>query len=108
MAIGRFNGAATIKICRRLTIDLRCAFKMHSEKLSPVIHGENGISQKARLHAGQASHYISLTRLATSGTLEVNGQKLAVTGVAWMDHEFFTDQLEASQAGWDWLEYPTR
>jgi predicted secreted hydrolase len=26
-----------------------------------------------------------------------------VTGLAWMDHEFFTHQLEADQAGWDWL-----
>jgi predicted secreted hydrolase len=76
-------------------------FKMHSEK-PPVIHGENGISQKGS-HAGQASHYISLTRLATSGTIEINGQTLALDGLAWMDHEFFTDQLEANQAGWDWL-----
>jgi predicted secreted hydrolase len=26
-----------------------------------------------------------------------------VTGSAWMDHEFFTHQLEAQQIGWDWL-----
>jgi predicted secreted hydrolase len=76
-------------------------FKMHSEK-PPVIHGENGISQKGS-HAGEASHYISLTRLATSGTIELNGQELVVSGLAWMDHEFFTDQLEANQTGWDWL-----
>src|SRR6202035_441966 len=76
-------------------------FRMHSEK-PPVIHGEKGVSQKGS-QAGEASHYISLTRLATSGTIEVNGQKLVVDGLAWMDHEFFTDQLEANQAGWDWL-----
>jgi predicted secreted hydrolase len=74
---------------------------MHSQK-PPVIHGENGVSQKGE-NAGEASHYISFTRLATSGSIDLNGAKLDVTGLAWMDHEFFTDQLEPDQAGWDWL-----
>jgi predicted secreted hydrolase len=26
-----------------------------------------------------------------------------VSGLAWMDHEFFTHQLEQDQVGWDWL-----
>jgi predicted secreted hydrolase len=74
---------------------------LHSEK-PPVIHGENGVSQKGS-DPGEASHYISLTRLATSGSIELNGVKLDVTGTAWMDHEFFTHQLEPDQVGWDWL-----
>lgn len=76
-------------------------FNMHSEK-PPVIHGENGVSQKGA-NPGEASHYISLTRLATSGSIELNGTKFDVTGTAWMDHEFFTHLLEADQVGWDWL-----
>jgi predicted secreted hydrolase len=68
----------------------------------PVIHGENGVSQKAE-GPGRASHYISLTRLATVGEIELRGQKIQVAGAAWMDHEFFTHQLEADQVGWDWL-----
>jgi predicted secreted hydrolase len=28
---------------------------------------------------------------------------LAVTGEAWMDHEFSSSQLGAGQVGWDWL-----
>ena len=74
---------------------------VHSEK-PPVIHGENGVSQKAE-GPGRASHYISLTRLATSGSIELSGKKFEVTGTSWMDHEFFTHQLEAHQTGWDWL-----
>jgi len=74
---------------------------LHPEK-PPVIHGENGESQKSE-GAGHASYYFSLTRLAASGQLELNGQTLEVTGLAWMDHEFFTHQLESSQVGWDWL-----
>ena len=68
----------------------------------PVIHGESGISQKAE-GAGHASHYISLTRLNTQGEIELGGRKFSVTGAAWMDHEFFTHQLEADQVGWDWM-----
>lgn len=68
---------------------------------SPVIHGRDGVSQKAA-GAGRASHYYSLTRLETRGTLRINGEKLPVTGLSWMDHEFGSNQLGPNQAGWDW------
>ncbi|MGB2623493.1 MAG: lipocalin-like domain-containing protein [Candidatus Acidiferrum sp.] len=74
---------------------------LHPEK-PPVIHGENGVSQKAE-GAGHGSYYFSLTRLAASGKLELNGEQFEVSGLAWMDHEFFTHQLESNQVGWDWL-----
>jgi predicted secreted hydrolase len=74
---------------------------LHPEK-PPVIHGENGVSQKSE-GAGHASYYISLTRMSADGLVELNGEKLNVSGLAWMDHEFFTDQLEPGQIGWDWL-----
>lgn len=68
----------------------------------PVIHGENGVSQKAD-GPGRASHYISLTRMKTTGEIQLGGRKFQVTGTAWMDHEFFTHQLDTDQVGWDWL-----
>jgi predicted secreted hydrolase len=68
----------------------------------PVIHGKNGVSQKAQ-GPGQASHYISLTRLITDGEIEMRGSRFPVSGVAWMDHEFFTHLLEPNQVGWDWM-----
>ena len=74
---------------------------LHTEK-PPVIHGENGVSQKAE-GPGRASHYVSLTRLATSGVIELGGKRFEVSGTSWMDHEFFTHQLEPNQTGWDWL-----
>ncbi|HMD39306.1 MAG TPA: lipocalin-like domain-containing protein [Candidatus Acidoferrum sp.] len=74
---------------------------LHPQK-PPVIHGENGVSQKSE-GPGHASHYISLTRLTASGQLELNDEKFEVSGLAWMDHEFFTHQLEPDQVGWDWL-----
>jgi predicted secreted hydrolase len=76
-------------------------FTLRSEK-SPVIHGENGVSQKAE-GPGRASHYISLTRLVANGRIELAGKQFDVAGLAWMDHEFFTHQLAANQVGWDWL-----
>lgn len=68
----------------------------------PVIHGRNGVSQKAQ-GEGRASHYISLTRLAANGTLTIQGKEWKVEGLAWMDHEFFTHQLASDQSGWDWF-----
>ena len=64
----------------------------------PVIHGENGVSQKAG-QAGQASYYVSFPLLAVQGKL--NGAN--VSGTAWMDHEWFSNQLAPNQAGWDWF-----
>ena len=69
---------------------------------APVIQGRDGISRKAA-DAGHASHYVSLTRLETSGTIELNGARYRVDGTSWMDHEFFTGGLDASESGWDWL-----
>lgn len=81
------------------------SFSLHSEK-PPVIHGVNGISQKAA-GAGHASHYISFTRLRTNGTIELRGElagkSFEVLGTSWMDHEFFTHSMEPEQVGWDWL-----
>ena len=63
-----------------------------------VINGKDGVSQKGPA-AGEASHYLSFTRLRAQGQL--NG--LAVSGVAWMDHEFFTEPADPTLAGWDWF-----
>ncbi len=68
----------------------------------PVVHGRDGISQKAE-GAGYASHYYSITRLATGGTLTAGGRSLNVTGQSWMDHEFGSSQLREYQVGWDWF-----
>ena len=77
------------------------SFALHSEK-PPVIHGINGVSQKAA-GGGHGSHYISCTRLLTTGTIESAGRSSEVRGTSWMDHEFFTHSMEAEQVGWDWL-----
>jgi predicted secreted hydrolase len=68
----------------------------------PIIHGKGGVSQKGE-GAGYASHYYSLTRLQTTGTLTVNGRTARVEGWSWMDHEFGSSQLHDDHEGWDWF-----
>jgi predicted secreted hydrolase len=68
----------------------------------PVIHGEQGISQKGS-QPGNASHYYSLTRMPTRGVLQAESKEWKVTGLSWMDHEFGTSFLEKEQVGWDWF-----
>jgi predicted secreted hydrolase len=84
-----------------ITSDFALHLVMNSRK-PPVVHGQNGISQKGT-GVGNASHYISFTRLLTSGTVELNGKSYSVEGTSWMDHEFFSSGLDKGEVGWDWL-----
>lgn len=77
------------------------AFDLRPAK-APVIHGRDGISQKAE-GAEHASHYVSFTRLITAGSIEVGGKTYQVQGTSWMDHEFFSESLDTTESGWDWL-----
>jgi predicted secreted hydrolase len=68
----------------------------------PAVHGRGGVSAKGP-RPGSGSHYYSLTRMPTRGTLVVRGDSLAVQGTSWMDHEFGSGRLEDTHAGWDWF-----
>ncbi len=67
-----------------------------------IINGEDGVSQKAA-GPGQASHYVSFPLLSAVGSIRAGGRDYQVSGQAWMDHEWFTHQLEANQTGWAWF-----
>jgi predicted secreted hydrolase len=69
---------------------------------SPVLHGEGGLSRKG---AGEKeySSYVSITRLATKGTLLRGGRREAVSGSSWFDHEWGPGVLPSEAAGWDWF-----
>lgn len=75
--------------------------RLEAEK-QPVKHGLDGFSRKGS-QSGNASYYYSLTRLGSSGQLILNHEKIEVSGLSWMDHEFGTSFLEPSQQGWDWF-----
>jgi predicted secreted hydrolase len=93
----KWDQAAGSQMLTAVAEDIRFTLRL-TPRTPPVIHGENGVSQKAA-GAGEASHYVSLPRLDVSGKL--NGVEVA--GSAWMDHEWFTHQLEPNQQGWDWF-----
>jgi len=92
------------------TIDVRASdaaseisiqFQLNAKK-DAVLHGKNGYSQKGP-DPGNASAYVSWTRLATRGTLQIGGKNLNITGESWFDHEWGTSQLSSGVVGWDWF-----
>jgi predicted secreted hydrolase len=68
----------------------------------PVVHGLHGVSVKGPL-PGEASQYISFTRIASRGTLDWKGKHYALSGSSWMDHEFFSEPSDNQLEGWDWF-----
>ena len=68
----------------------------------PVLQGDRGYSRKGP-EPGNASYYVSLTRLASQGAVTVGGKTFAVTGLSWMDHEWSTSALGPEQVGWNWF-----
>lgn len=69
---------------------------------SPALHGRQGISRKGAAPE-QASHYYSLTHLATKGQIRVGTETFTVAGLSWMDHEFGSADLGRDVVGWDWF-----
>lgn len=68
----------------------------------PALQGVGGLSAKSG-DAGNASHYYSLSRLITDGSITLDDQTFAVSGTSWMDHEFSTSALGTDATGWDWF-----
>ena len=66
-----------------------------------VAFGERGLSRKGADPAA-VSWYWTYTRLIAAGTLFRDGEEIALTGVAWMDHEISSSQLGSDLDGWDW------
>jgi len=65
---------------------------------APLLQGEAGFSRKGP-RPEEASFYYSRPQLAVSG--KVDGE--AVTGSAWLDHEWSSQYLAPEAAGWDWV-----
>jgi predicted secreted hydrolase len=67
-----------------------------------VLQGDAGFSRKGSA-PGSASYYYSYPRLPVRGHVQVDGERSAVEGLAWMDHEWSTSVLAPDQVGWDWF-----
>ena len=80
------------------------ALRLTLEPAKPVVvHGRDGVSRKVARDPRAVSHYLSFTRLSAAGTIAIDGREHAVSGTAWMDHEFFSDYPFEGRLGWDWL-----
>jgi len=66
-----------------------------------VFHGQEGYSQKS--DSGRASYYYSQPFYEVSGTLSLPEGEVAVTGTAWLDREWASQPLAATQVSWDWF-----
>ena len=92
--------AETMRLRGSIRSDARFQLRLVPRK-PLVIFGTDGVSRKGRSETA-ASHYLTFSRLAVTGELEWFGERMGVSGQAWMDHEISSSQLAADQAGWDW------
>ncbi|MBA4142963.1 MAG: carotenoid 1,2-hydratase [Nitrosospira sp.] len=68
----------------------------------PMLQGEDGFSRKGP-RPEQASYYYSQPQLKVSGSVIRNNKETAVSGIAWLDHEWSTEILDPDADGWDWI-----
>lgn len=68
----------------------------------PLLQGDQGVSRKGS-DPRSASHYYSVPQLRVSGTLARNGKTAAITGSAWLDHEWSSRYVAQGAVGWDWI-----
>lgn len=68
----------------------------------PIVEqGQHGYSVKSR--DGHASHYYSQPAYRVSGTLTLPDGPVTVSGQGWLDREWSSQPLSATQSGWDWF-----
>jgi predicted secreted hydrolase len=67
-----------------------------------LLNGVNGYSQKGPMPAS-ASYYYSQPQLRVAGNIARGGKRNAVTGIAWLDHEWSSQYLDPNADGWDWV-----
>ena len=69
---------------------------------APMLNGGMGFSRKGPSPLA-ASYYYSLPHLSVRGDITRDGRREAVSGEAWLDHEWSSEYLEPEAAGWDWV-----
>ncbi len=84
-------------VAREFAFDLR-----FTSRQPIVLNGESGYSRKGPAST-QASYYYSRPQLAVTGTVTLGGQDSAVSGIAWLDHEWSSEYIASGAAGWDWI-----
>jgi predicted secreted hydrolase len=79
------------------------AIDLTLQAVKPIVEqGEHGLSRKSEA-PGNASYYVSFTRLTTQGQLTLDEQTRSVKGESWFDHEWSTSALGQNVIGWNWF-----
>jgi len=78
----------------------RYAFDLAADKPF-ILHGDKGFSRKSE--DGRASYYYSQPFFRIDGVLVLHGNKVKLSGLAWMDREWSSQPLAPTQKGWDWF-----
>jgi predicted secreted hydrolase len=73
-------------------------FLLNLERKPMLINGNGQIKME-----GGKSYYYSLTRLKTSGQIDINGRTFAVSGISWMDHQW--GNFHVITRNWDWFSF---
>jgi len=94
--------ASTLPIRLRAAEDAASVDLVLDSARPVVLQGDRGLSRKGAT-PGNASYYYSMTRLATRGTVRIDGVSFPVEGNSWLDREWGTGSLEKGHAGWDWF-----
>ena len=78
------------------------AFDLTFHAHAPVLlQGDAGVSRKGP-DPLDASFYYSRPQLAVSGSVSIGERARAVSGTAWLDHEWSSRYLTRGAVGWDW------
>ncbi|MBP3980351.1 carotenoid 1,2-hydratase [Acidovorax sp. JG5] len=88
-------------------LDLQC-----DTAQPPLLQGRQGLSRKGP-ETSQASYYYSQPQLAVSGSIVLNGRRMAIesgstasgstANRAWLDHEWSDALMHPEAVGWDWI-----
>ena len=79
------------------------ALNLSLEITQPVLlNGVAGYSQKGP-SPQSASYYYSQPHLRVSGSIARATRRDAVSGEAWLDHEWSSQYLDSEADGWDWI-----
>lgn len=77
-------------------------YRLNLDSEGPLVaHGDRGYSEKSG--QGQASYYFSQPFYRVAGEIEYAGERVRVTGSAWLDREWSSQPLSNEQKGWDWF-----
>ncbi len=97
-SLRRDAGGYTAKIAaEEFALDL-----VFMETQALMQNGDAGVSRKGPA-ADAASYYYSLPHLRVSGRVTRGTATTAVTGEAWLDHEWSSEYLDTEAVGWDWI-----